>query len=292
MEMVYITKSKLNNIIYQIDHATFTKDDLNHFFGQRLTKTFSHQELKTFSATKLVIESMADEDLVVTLIGRIKNDQPRKNNMSNLVFDKSTPAFHKDESCSSLRNDYENFVIPAVIPQDRYDDFRAFFKTNIEVYKRNSGAFFALAEQAFNVKIQNVKELHAPNSGCEKLVLTYNNANEVLIEIDALLSVMQDYRNQDKLTNKIVSDTTYGVRQSKNFPKYFDHIEILTQWEQYKTQMRGLIIDYLYGVFAPERRFNRDVLARLGFKECGCCFGAHQNETCKPKLGNRYSTND
>ena len=289
MEKVYITKSKLESIAFELDHGRFTKDDLRHFFEGRFLTTFSHKELKTLSAVKYVLESMQDEDMAFTLIGEIKTNRSNYHNnrgADNLVFNKaSTPAFHMNELCPMLINDYTNFVIPAVIPKVRYDEFRAFFKQNFALYKRNQEVFFANAELAFGVVIQNVKEIHAANTGTETLNVSQRDseAHEIIQEMDGLATAMDAYRNQSKHVQKIIDDTGFNPKAALAKPQYRNDTAILEQWKAYKAQMRDLIVEQIYSIFAPERRLSRHSLTELGFKACAGCLGGnhdHDANTC------------
>ena len=285
MEKVFITNSKLQNIAFHLDQGQFTKDEVREFIEGRFLKSFNHDELKTMSAVKLVLESIQDEDLQITLIGQVKKNREIKSreNKNNLVYNhESHDAFHKDELCSTLGRDYENYVIPVEIEESRHNDFRKFFMENEVIYKDHSDIFFARAEMQFNVKIHNVQEIHKPNSGSSSLIFTHKMPNEVLAEMDTLASEMDDYKNQSAHIRKVIDNTSMNINKALSNPLYAKDHHILDQWKTYKSDMRNLITEYLYSVFSPERRFSRAFLGKLGFRECGCCFKPG-SDSCRQK---------
>ena len=275
MEKVFITNSKLQNIAFHLDQGQFTKDEVREFIEGRFLSSFSPKDLKTMSAVKLVLESIQDEDLHITLIGQVKKNREIKSreNKNNLVYSReSRDAFHKDELCSTLGSDYENFVIPLEIEESRHEEFRDFFKKNKDAYKDRRDVFFARAEFLFNVKIHNVQEIHNPNSGSSSLFFTHKMPNEVLAEMDALASEMDDYKHSTSRIQTVIDKVGFEPYKSSKYPEFANDKDTLAQWGKYKSSMKSLITEYLYSVFAPERRFSRAFLGKLGFKQCDCCF--------------------
>jgi len=283
MEKVFITNSKLQNIAFHLDQGQFTKDEVREFIEGRFLSSFSPKELKTMSAVKMVLDSIQDEDLHITLFGQVKKNREinSRRNKNNLVYNQEThDAFHKDELCSTLGSDYENYVIPVEIEESRHDEFRDFFVSNVEIYQSNRVFFFARAELAFNVKIQNIQEIHKPNSGSSSLIFTHKMPHEVLAEMDTLASEMDDYKHSTSRIQTVINKVGIEPHKSSKFTEYANDQDTLAQWGKYKSRMKNLITEYLYSVFAPERRFSRTFLKQLDFRECGCCF---RNSPCTQK---------
>lgn len=291
MEKVFITKSNLASIAYHLDGGRVTKDELRKFFDSRFLTSFSHRELKTLSAVKLVLDSIKDEELAVTLVEEYKENHQRPLHHcprnSRLVYNApSQPAFHRDELCPTLLNDYKNFLIPVAIKREQHDAFRAFFDAHRDLYETRRDVFFARAELAFNIKIQGIDEIHNPNSGSKGFDITHKKPGEILADMDDLAAEMDDYKNGTSHIRKIIDAAGFNPRQASEIPQYAGDQEILAQWGRYKSSMKDLIIEHLTSVFAPERRFSRAFLDQLGFRECGCCHGnrGDRHEPCRKAL--------
>ena len=277
MAQVFITKSHLENIARLISYQSIDVNHIRGFYESRFLGFFSTPELNTLTAVSLVLESIKDEELKIKIITLHDNAKARiekynKNENSRWIYVGSKPAYHHDEKCISLYSTYENYEIPVEIPEDKIKDYRTFFLNNIDEYTNKRDVFFAKVELKFNVRINNVKEVHKENSGRQSLNVFTGGHKQILSEISNIIEEMHKYKNQSNEVKRIISNTGFNTKKALKHPLYNESHEIIREWDNYKTKLKDLIIQDLTSIIAPEYKFDHDFLEELGFKKCSECF--------------------
>lgn len=271
---VYITKSNLRRIANEISHVVSTKE-IEDIYRFNLCAILAVPELNVLSALKIIISSIDDPIKVISLkeqaLLREKIDKK-----SRWVFLGGSPAYHKTNNCRHLFSEYENYNIPVQIPYEKIESYRAFFIENIDTFKRNRAAFFAMVELKFNVRIENIEEIHADNSGGDIIENRHiKPADELLSDIGIHINEMNKFKHSSDRTNNIIErlgfNTIKAINNSNAHRLDEVSLAVIKQWHELKSQLKNLIISHLIARYNPELTFNGEMLDSLGFKKCKAC---------------------
>lgn len=274
METVYITKAKIEALIKLLDIDTdYNYKDL--IYHARLVEILAKPEMKTLLNFKSILEGIDN----IPVYNK-ENTRKYKNNYVRMVYVGGKPSFHKDKNCQFLKSNYENYEIPAVIPDNKIEEYREFFIDNKTLYESKRDAFFARVEIKFNVRVNNVKEINEKNSGVEYTEdITTRNIDETIKSIESHLIVMEKFRAIDDNHEKKISSLGYGTHKAnyKNENgelKLFinDSNSIIYKWHEYKNELKHLIKQYFIAKYNPDFEFNKSVLRQCGFVPCKGCY--------------------
>jgi hypothetical protein len=199
---------------------------------------------------------------------------------SRFVYMGHPPSFHENDLCKRLSSNYRNYRIPDdIIEQGKANDFRKWFKSVEGLYNQNPDTFVARLYARWGI-LTNVKSINKENSGTTQF-LNFN-LKEIQIEIDALLTKAEQFKNESKKQAKILnsfSKLSYmGLSEDKikrNFTGYSDDKvkNILRVFHlEYKIPLRELLVHYYRLVLNPKLAMEGDILTLLGFSPCGSCF--------------------
>lgn len=277
MPQVFITKSHLENIARLISYQIVDANYMQKFYKVELLRFFSTSEVNILAAVSLILESIKDEELKIKILtlhddAKARIGKPNKNENSRWIYVGSKPAYHNDKNCISLHSTYENYEIPIEIPENKIKDYRIFFLSNIDDYANRKDVFFAKVELKFNVRINNVKEVHKENSGQQSLNILMDEHEQILNEISNIIEEMHRYKNQSKEVARVISNTGFNTKKALKNDLYNKNHKVIKKWDDYKTKLKDLIIKDLADTIAPDYKFDHVFLEELGFKKCSKCF--------------------
>ncbi|MEA3587649.1 hypothetical protein J6I75_04730 [Pseudidiomarina sp. 1APP75-27a] len=265
-EEVFITQAKLKGIVskmHWIPNAD-TIDIPELSIELEIKKLLSQQEIRLLAVYQLLCQTPEDAFMRFQTV-----DKSRKSN-SRMLFIAETSAYHCHSDCSTLHNDYKNFLLPAeVVVRNNPDEIaqiRAFAKKNRALLEKNEEQFIFKLQAAFGLK-QGIKKVVAPNSGVAKA--ENHDLPSVLEAINELLEQAEQYRNQDAETAILISRLGYATHKrveatNPNNPLYVWH-------HTYKGQLKVLLQTYFRVKFNPDLKFKGALLEQLGFKPCNHC---------------------
>ena len=261
-QKVYITKSRLSNIVHSLDKGDVSKTSYDDLYKTNLTHIFSQKELALLSVFK---EMCRDPNQATQIYKKVSNRSSHK----KYVFEDGSPSYHADKDCDLLHGDYYNLELPVEIEKrgaQEVERFREFCKTNRDLIVSEDPIVLKKLEAQF--VLQNPpSKISAKNSGLEEFVNM--NLRELEVQIEELLSEAEVFRNKDQETSKTIRNLGYGshvAREVKipNSPLYIWH-------NTYKVPIKDLLMHYFRVRFNPELAFDGHLLDQLGFKSCSKC---------------------
>jgi hypothetical protein len=268
--LVYVTKSKISNVLKAVDLYR-SNIDINNFYKVNLSKILAIPELKLLAVYRDILQD--PENLLL--------DQYVKKEFidsKRYVFESIYPSYHQNNRCDRLTSAFENYEIPAEIRAGgdaTVDEFRKFFKDNLELYNNDYERFVFKASLQF--KLQNApKKIEYINSGIEEVIDATIEGIE--LHIEKLLKKMESFRTtSDEHIKEIVSFgyATYKAKSRDRDGKLCRKLEqegsIISQWHDYKNQLKHLLKEYFRAKLNPEFTFNENLLEQLGFRPCAHC---------------------
>ena len=121
-------------------------------------------------------------------------------------------------------------------------------------------------------------EVNYENSGVE--VVFNASGSEIEQSIFKLLEKMETFRNSTEETKKEVASCGYATHKAfivrdngEKLIKKDIEGSIISQWHQYKTELKLLLREYFRIKLNPEFLFDINILEQLGFEPCSCCIG-------------------
>jgi hypothetical protein len=261
-QKVYITKSRLSNIVYSLDKGDVSKTSYDELYKTNLKQIYSQKELALLSVYK---EMCRDSKQALQSYKKVL----KKGNHNKYVFEDGTPAYHADIDCSLLHGDYYNLEIPVEIKhrgEREVARFKEFCKTNRDLIIREDPIVLKKLDAQFVLKNPPTK-ISAQNSGSEEFVNM--NLTELEFQIGELLSEAEVFRNKDQDTFKTIQNLGYGSHVAKeakvpDSPLYIWH-------NTYKVPIKELLMHYFRVRFNPDLGFDGQLLDQLGFKPCSKC---------------------
>lgn len=267
---VFVTQSKINNLLKKVDLQR-THINMENLYHSDLGKILSIPEMKLLA----LFREVAGNPEVLTTDKYVKKEHQ---DSKRYVYESMYPSYHKGSTCERLRSDFKNFEIPVQI-QAKGDkviaDYRIFFKNNIDLYNRDYEAFMAHIQLRFHIP-NPPKKIEHKNSGIESVLNT--NALDIETNINTLLCKMGDFRNSSESNQKEIRDCGYATHKAFLIGKHGERIRkidiegsIISQWHQYKNELKYLLKEYFRIKLNPDFLFNINILDQLGFKACSCC---------------------
>jgi hypothetical protein len=202
-----------------------------------------------------------------------------------LIYEGSSPSFHKYACCPNLHSNYQNFKIPEQITTQGPEvvkEFRKWFETEKHLIEDKPDVFTYRLQQRWRI-ITNPQAIKQSNSGSatvENLTI-----EELEGKIDSLLKQAAAFYFNDTKTNTILkrfskatslayksepienNDTGYTDEEVKELLKIYD--------ERYKRPVKNYLLQYYRMKLNPDIKMKGEYLTNLGFKACGNCFGTH-----------------
>lgn len=267
---VYVTKSKINNLLREIDLRR-SNIDTNNLYLSDLSKILSTPEMELLALYRDIVES--PEALTLNKYVKKKHVDSKR-----WVFESIYPSYHKNDRCERLQASFENFEIPIEIKVKgdvEIDEYRRFFRKNIDLYNRNHSAFMAQVQLKFNIK-NPPKKVDFENTGSE----TVFNAScfEIEQRINDILNKMEDFRNISEINQKEIRNCGYATHkafemneQGVKLKKIDIEGSIIFQWHNYKNELKSLLKEYFRIKLNPDFLFDVNILEQLGFQPCTCC---------------------
>lgn len=215
-----------------------------------------------------------DDDIKLLWMTKVLFDESKKDfieksrlktlNM-NLLFDtNTTPKYHKNSDCESLRNNYINFEVPPEI-KFRGDSeilrLKKFANEHKELLREDESKFIEKLTAQFFL-VNPPKKLEYVNSG--RYEFSKLSVEEVYTKSIELTKKAVDLMNN----NRTVYDKRYKpARLSKN------DSEELTYWlKDLKPKLMEALYQYGIKKFGPsDFSFEKSFLERFGFEPCRLC---------------------
>lgn len=263
-QKVFITRSNLASIVYNIAPAYPQRVDFQEVYKRSLSRILSHKELALLCVYKEVCEN---PESIYEIYKRIK----KVDKQNKYVFGSSSRSYHKDPDCELLLGNYFNIEIPPEIQhkgEKTIERFREFCVTHKALLETDERHFLEKLEAHF-LLINPPKTVNANNSGVEQ----FENADLVLVEkqIDELLFDAERYRESSPENKAIIDRLGYGSNKVKeasdpNNPLYTWH-------NKYKLPLKALVKCYFRVKFNEELSFDGHLLDQLEFSPCKKCVG-------------------
>jgi hypothetical protein len=278
MGVAYITKANLKSIAKDMVHSISGTNGIEAIYNVELRKVLAVPEIKFLSAIKLIIESINEPDILIKIIQFKENQisRERKDRKTRLIYLGGAPAYHNKNNCTRLISEYKNYDIPVQIQDKDIDKYRKFFLEQMELFERNREAFYAQVELKFNVKIQQVKEMQADNSG-EANITNYElkTTDALLNEISSHINKMFEFKESNDVTSKVIGQFGFNTPKVMANPSTYklneDGLAIVKKWHSLKNKLKDLLISHLIVKYNPNFSFNGEMLDAFGFRKCTSC---------------------
>ena len=281
--MAYITTSNFKRIIQKINFKSIIENQRGVY--KKPIYFLSKWETNFLLSMQAFMEK--PEDFYIDIYKQLNVKDTFK-----YVFESElAPAYHTDLKCERLNSTYKNFVIPFEIiarvreqggneedEKARVIEFRAWFKSNIELFQNAPTQFLRKLDIDWNVQ-RKLTEIEKDNSGNE----CFENYNLADLEnqIDSIISAAGRFFNSNPDKQSIIrrfqkltflaykidkienNDTILNDQELKEFLKKYD--------DQFKKPIIKLLMEYYKVKYNPNLSFEGKILERLNFRECSCC---------------------
>lgn len=213
----------------------------------------------------------------------LKIEEQKRRDKVRLIFTKELPSYHLNHQCKTLTHDYRNYTIPIEIPDEKINEYRAFFKANEQIYINQPELFFTLIEKSFSITLSpsSIQKMAFHNSGSTQLQLEMDLGNELPDKISSIEHFFTENKryiqmfgmvyDEEKLKEKIESflQTQKGKRIEKNL---MEILYILDRWKTYKNYLIKEIICFIAETNNINiNYFNSEALDALGIPACKVC---------------------
>ena len=209
----------------------------------------------------------------------------------------SVPAYHLNESCPFLKNDYFNWPIPQEIKNKGLEDeYRTWFKDYVELLKRNTVAGEERFRREHNKKwgfFYKGKTIHLENSGKEmwlsnskkevqeKLELWYAKLNKWLT--NDLMNGNDLFREYLSRYPKIQKDKHQSRRIKVVAEEYGDDLDTVLDWLEYYRKefqwpLRAILEDLIYFDLTEDNMWDEVIVEKMGLRPCSKCIGQGDNK--------------
>ncbi|PTO90160.1 hypothetical protein CWN98_01540 [Vibrio splendidus] len=284
MSVVYITESNFNKIAQDVGDAIANTKSLESLYHHEFRSILAIPELKRLSSIKLILESMSNEDVFISIIkfNRHALLRGKKDSKERWIYLGGSPAYHKTNKCSRLTSEYKNYDIPLSIPENRIEEYRKFFIENMEIYERDISTFYMHAELKFHVVIENIQKVQAKNSGIEEVNnFKYSTSDELIFAINNHINRMLAYRKSDQQVDKTIArfgfNTAKAIANKDKLRLTHEQVKIVETWHKDKSDLKRLVIKHLTVKLNPDFSFDGELLDSFGFRKCADCFGNNHN---------------
>lgn len=262
----YVTNANIKRALFKIDKKNFNYESEIYKHSINYLNLLEKRDLLLVKCLYEFPEIFF-EDYYSKIISDDKFD---------FVFEKQQPAFHSCNCCSNLLRDFENFLIPEQIKENKQEnEYRDWFKKNYKLLEKDD----------------LLKEYHYKKWGCLPLKVDYENSgayefknlnlDEIEQIIDDHLLKIKKYIDQSEMIKTII--TVLGKRSYaynkldsldlNNLPYNRATISsVLKTFEiDYKQPLIALLKEYYRIKYNPNLVFEENILLGLGFRQCKSC---------------------
>ena len=294
--MPYITKANYKRILRKINLNSISTDEVEVY--KKPIYFLSNWETKYLLIMKTLLKN--PEKFAVEVYQKVVN----KDTYKYVYESELSPAYHVSTSCERLNSTYRNFEIPEEIKEraekkaeqenlneeetselikKSVDNFRHWFKININLFNENLEEFLKQLDIRWNIQ-RNVNEIEKDNSGIEDI--DNLNLEELEREIDKIISEAGKYFTSNKDKQQIIrrfqkltflaykdvpiqqNDTTLSDEELKKLLLFYD--------ESFKIPIKELLIQYYRVKYNPDLSFSGHLLDQLNFRPCSSCGNNYQ----------------
>ncbi|MBS0847927.1 hypothetical protein [Citrobacter sp. JGM124] len=281
---VFVTKNTLYAIsgLLEIDYDTSSRarDSINHIVREYSTlHVLSDPEVE--SLVKLVsVNEILNTETPESIKNRIKSKQLTVEKRTRLVFIHNKKTYHYYDNCPKLVSDYQNFVIPNEIPENRIEDYRRFFLDNMSLFNEKPDVFYFKASVAFGVSIKNIEKMHYKNSG---KAYTQDMLNILESENDpcsqSFSMALELYNNNKKTIQKFGRASHLRGEFLKANKMTRDEYIIIDEWHGAKERVKGDIFQKITKINkTSDHAYSSSILDALGFTPCSTCTELHKRQ--------------
>jgi hypothetical protein len=269
--MPFITKSNAISMCYRTPTLYIA---IENIFKKELWP-LSKPEQQRLTSIKKILEN---DVLPIDKNFRIR---PPSTDTKTFLYEKEggKPAYHRVYNCNSLHSDYKNYKLPVEIAKcgnaEKIEEFRTFTKENLETLEENPQKFEMMAQARFFLKNSTgMTRLQEENSG----VVNIEEINLETLEksIDDLLQQADKYKN--KTSNHASVIDKHGNTYPKPSLETEEDNEILSEWNNIKSNIKRACISYFMITTHPDLNFKTPFLEQLGFKPCPICHTPESEE--------------
>lgn len=266
---IYITKSTLMKISRDIESKNiYNEISILNSYSEKLNleidSLFSLPEILSIQKMESLLKSLSNgEELTVN-----KKNKQYKGTKTRLIYLTSTPSYHYDKNCKFLNSDYQNYEIPLEIEEKDIEEYRDFFKKNMDLFENHPDRFFARVEIKFNTKIKNIGILSGKNSGIQ-----YFSESEHINAINKIkedLEKMKDNNERGFKNNVYMPYRKVKEIMMKKDKKDNDHLALEINNAKYKIR-NHLTELMIMSLFKGQFKFKEKTLVNLGVNACQHC---------------------
>ena len=280
--MVYLTKSNANRLV---GNADLTAMGLTGVIYRRPIYFFNKLEYDKLLAYYTLYSNPTV--FVKRYVKAVNEDSLQ------FIWEASTPAYHKDNTCEKLNSDFRNVKIPEQIKKaglEAVNEFRQWFKEPdvSALFNRDPEAFVARMHLKFLKYLPSKPEtVRYDNSGHEAV----ENLDLADLErkIDNLLDGLSQFiSSSNSVTRKAIvryDKYSYCATKESSFPEALPSPEVelgisedklrsfLKGYEaKFKTPIANLLKHYYRVKFNPDLLFEGALLDQLKLRKCNACF--------------------
>ena len=284
--LVYITKSTLNQIMNKVDEEEI-KNQLENVEILKIGNN-KFDFLNKLQVRQILLYKYLSEN--ITEIHTFKKIE-KKADGNRFLIKTSTPKYHLYSDCEYLKSNFENMLIPRAIfdkGEDTIEKYRDYMKSEFgdfepKKYKDQIDLIVSRINNKFQVEVfkSELAILEADNKGTTQI----NNLSLVEIQEKAI-KLMNEYENLCKTYPDVFPQYTMKSFLSVSNPNELKYIppryfkegkkdEFLALLRNFYTNIQTATFDVLKSYFMvyynPELKFNGDLLEQLGLKPCNSC---------------------
>lgn len=213
----------------------------------------------------------------------LKIEEQTRRDKIRLIFTKELPSYHLNHQCKTLTHDYRNYTIPIEIPEEKINEYRAFFKVNEHIYINQPELFFTLIEESFSITLSpsSIQKMSFNNSGSTQLQLEMDLGNELPDKIASIEHFFTENKRYIDMFGMIYDEEKLKAKV-ENFIKnqkgkcaeksLIEILSILDLWKIYKNYLIKEIICFLGETNNINiNYFNSEALDALGIPACKVC---------------------
>ena len=268
----FITKSNFKKIVFK------TKLNIDQNISKIFESIYSDINLRPYindkeaSTIKKTIDFLeCSEEFLLNIKDDTIKGKTNFSSNSNFIFvSVSSPKYHKNSSCETLSNDFENFEIPSEIMErgkDEIKKFREFANKNKKLLKDDKEDVF-IFKLTYEFKLTtHINKILFNNSGYVDLYK--QSEKDIEVKIKETIEKIESFRETEEGRNAIRGYIYSSVRNTENLKPLEKELLL------YKRLLIDLVMQFNVNKFKNENEditFSEKLLEFYGFQKCAMCF--------------------
>ena len=269
----YITQSNLRKLVFK---AGIVERDLSNLYEDIFDRVDLRQYVSTHEAQRLhaiAFFLQQSEDYLAKLAATIKT-APQRMHDSPFVFVSGLPKYHRDETCETLSQDFNNFEIPTEITargSAAVAEFRDFASKNRKLLNEGKeDVFLNRLQRQFHLQ-HPIGKVSFVNSG-RTLLPEHdgdNNLEQIAVRIEGTIARLEAIRETadgaQVFKSHIYAPASRILRTDNLSP-------LAKQLLEHKKTLIDLVTEYVtVKHHGSDRTFSEHLLRLYEFEPCGIC---------------------